>query len=319
MINNNNENKITSNEMKTNKLITHNGAFHADEIFSSAALSILLEKRGEGYEIVRTRDEQIIESGDYVFDVGGIYDKEKNRFDHHQPGGAGSRVIKSENNKEESIEYSSFGLVWGRFGVEICGNQQIADLIDKKLVAPVDAFDNGFDLAESEYEVSPYLLQHVFMALEPTWQEGNEKRDKMFFKCVDIAKIILSREIIKTTDALLAEKLVMNIYKDAEDKRIVVLPQDYPYEDILYKLPEPLYVIYPRKTDNTWGVKAVREDAKMFKNRKDFPKTWGGLWDEELQKITGVSDAVFCHRGLFLVVVKSKEGAVQLAKLALAS
>ncbi len=43
----------------------------------------------------------------------------------------------------------------------------------------------------------------------------------------------------------------------------------------------------------------------------------GGLRDEELQKITGVEDAVFCHKGLFLAVSKSKEGAVKLAELAL--
>ena len=39
--------------------------------------------------------------------------------------------------------------------------------------------------------------------------------------------------------------------------------------------------------------------------------------DETLQKVTGVEDAVFCHKGLFLAVAKSKEGAIKLAELAL--
>jgi len=36
-----------------------------------------------------------------------------------------------------------------------------------------------------------------------------------------------------------------------------------------------------------------------------------------LQKITGVSDAFFCHKGLFLAVTGSKESAIKLAELAL--
>ena len=84
--------------------------------------------------------------------------------------------------------------------------------------------------------------------------------------------------------------------------------------------PEPLFVIYPREVyKNYWAVKAVRNDPKTFINRKDFPKSWAGLRDEELQKISGVSDAIFCHRGLFLAVAKTKEGAIKLAQIAVES
>ena len=112
--------------METNnkKLITHNGSFHADDIFACATLSLMLEKAGEKFEVIRTRDEEIIKTGDYVFDVGGIYDENLNRFDHHQIGGAGKR--------QGGIEYSSFGLVWKKFGEEICGSKEVALTIDKK-------------------------------------------------------------------------------------------------------------------------------------------------------------------------------------------
>ena len=63
----------------------------------------------------------------------------------------------------------------------------------------------------------------------------------------------------------------------------------------------------------------MRKEKNSFKNRKDFPTIWAGLRDEKLQKVTGVSDSIFCHRGLFLAVAKSKEGAVKLAKLALSA
>ena len=292
------------------KLVTHNGSFHSDDIFACATLSILLEKKGETFKIIRTRDEEIIKNGDYVFDVGGIYDAEKNRFDHHQKGGAGDR--------ENGIGYSSFGLVWKTYGEKICESKRVAEMIDKKLVQPIDAFDNGISLVELKHEITPYLIQHMFLAMHLTWRENKSKTDEMFLKCVEIAKVILKREIIQTTDALLAEADLIKIYENTSDKRIIVLDKKYPYEEILNRFPEPIYVVFQRPDEyKFWEVEAVRDNFKSFVNRKDFPKAWAGLREEELQKISGVSDAIFCHRGIFMAIAKSKEGAIKLAQIAL--
>ena len=305
--------------MKKIKLITHNGSFHADDVFACATLILYIEKNNKnfsaqgrpvsGWEIIRTRDEEIIKSGDYVFDVGGIYDESMNRFDHHQPGGAGKR--------ENGIEYSSFGLVWKKFGMEICKDKKSPILIDERLVAPIDAGDNGFDLVENKHQIAPYFIQHAMFSMRPTWRETDLNEDEMFLKSVSFAKEILSREIIQIQDGILAEDLVIAAYNNAPDKRIIVLDKNYPYEYILNNFPLPLYVIYFKASSNRWMAHAVRQDPKTFKNRKDFPKSWAGLRDEELQKITGVPDAVFCHRGLFLAVAESKEGAIKLAQIAL--
>jgi len=50
-----------------------------------------------------------------------------------------------------------------------------------------------------------------------------------------------------------------------------------------------------------------------------FPKEWADLTDRKLVNITKVKDAVFCHRGLFIIVAKSKGGAIKLTELALKS
>ncbi|MDO8659700.1 MAG: MYG1 family protein [Candidatus Parcubacteria bacterium] len=292
------------------KLVTHNGSFHADDVFATATLGLYLEKKGEVFEVIRTRDEELINNADYVFDVGGIYDEEKKRFDHHQIGGAGKR-----NN---GIEYSSFGLIWKKFGIDICENKKVVDAVDKKLVAPIDAGDNGMNLVENKNEVSPYLLQYFCSAMHPTWREEDLNKDEMFLKSVEIAKIILSREIIQSKDAIMVEDKVIDIYNNSQDKRIIILDKNYPYGEILSNFSEPLFVIYPRE-DGFYTVKAIRNDMNSFKNRKDLPSSWAGLRDEELQKITGVEDVVFCHRGLFITVAKTKEGAIELAKKALAS
>ena len=292
------------------KLITHDGSFHSDDIFACAALSILFKKRGKNFKIIRTRKEEIIEKGDYVFDIGGIYDPKNNRFDHHQNGGAGSR--------ENGIAYSSFGLIWETYGIEISGSDKVAKMIEEKLVEPIDAFDNGQNLVELKHKIVPYLIQHMFLAMHLTWREDKKKIDKMFLKSVEIAKVILEREIIQCTDALLAEETLIKAYQDALDKRIVVLEKKYPYEEILNRFKEPLFVVFERSDENKyWEAEAVRDNFKSFINRKNFPISWAGLREDELQKVSGVSDAIFCHKGLFMVVAKSREGAIKLAEIAL--
>ena len=78
-------------------------------------------------------------------------------------------------------------------------------------------------------------------------------------------------------------------------------------EDFIDKLPD----------DPLLAGLTICEKLHTFNNRKNFPQDWAGLRDEELQKVTQVSDAIFCHRGLFLAVAKSKEGAIALAEKAL--
>lgn len=302
---------LTMKMAKIKKLITHDGPFHTDDIFAAATLSILFERQGETFEIIRTRDPQIIKAGDYVFDVGGIYDAELNRFDHHQIGGAGKR--------ENSIEYSSFGLVWKKFGLEVSQSEDVYNILDEHLVSAIDADDNGFNLFEKKYETSPFLIQDFFKLLRPTWRESSLDYDKNFLEAVNIAKIVLARSIAHGKDKVLARQLLAKAYEEAENKKIIVLDNYYPFGEVFDKLPEPLFVIFPKEDKSNWVVKAVDKEGVDFKNRKDLPKSWSGLTDQALVKVTGVSDAIFCHRGLFIAVAKSKEGAIKLAQIAIES
>lgn len=295
------------------KLVTHDGSFHTDDVFACATLSLMLEKHNKKFEIIRTRDEDIINSGDYVFDVGGVYDEKTNRFDHHQVGGAGKR----ENN----IGYSSFGLVWKKFGAELSGKQEIADFIERKIVIPVDANDNGVDLFKNNFEnILPYILQDVVATFSPTALEDLEK-DKQFMKALSWAKEILAREIKKGNDQEEITKIIRGFYEKSEDKRLIVIdkPKVSRFEiwDALQDFPEPLFAVYGDKED--WSVVAMRKEKNGFGNRKDLPKSWAGLRKKELQDATGVQDAVFCHNNLFMSVAKSKEGAIKLAQIAVES
>ena len=66
-----------------------------------------------------------------------------------------------------------------------------------------------------------------------------------------------------------------------------------------------------------WRVSAVPKEVGTFENKKDLPDAWAGKSGVELAKITGVEDAIFCHRGKFIAAAKSFEGAKKLVELAL--
>lgn len=291
------------------RIITHSGNFHTDEVFACAALSILLDDRGEAYEIIRTRDPEVIKTGDLVVDIGGEHDTSRGRFDHHQAGGAGAR--------ENGIEYSSLGLVWDYFGEELCGSKRVADAIDRRLVQPIDAADNGTAVYEQVFEgVHPYLIHDIIVAYRPSWKEG-ERHDVQFREMMEIARHILKREMLVETDKQEGEELVRHAYEQAEDKRVIILDGHYPWEDVLNDYAEPLYVVKPdHQNGGNWKVKAVRDDMHSFVSRKSLPEHWAGKRNGALEEATGIADAVFCHNDLFIAVAKTKEGALEMARIA---
>ncbi len=290
-------------------IATHDGMFHSDDVFAVATLLFLLDTAPVLTAIVRTREEDLIHKADFVVDVGAVYDAEKNRFDHHQEGGAGKRP--------NGIPYAAFGLVWQKFGKNVAGSEDVAALIDKSLVASIDSSDNGTDIYKKTFaDVGPYLVDDYLHNIRPTWQEGTETLDARFLEAVGVARQVLKREIAHMQAFVAAEAQVCKAYDVAADKRLIVLDAFYPHEKILASYPEPQFAVFPR-LDGSWNVKAIRDDVASFKNRKDFPESWAGKRDSELAQVTGVSDALFCHNGRFMAVAKSKQGAIRLAELAL--
>lgn len=296
---------------KNKILVTHNGAFHADDLFATATLSIL--NKGN-IKVVRTRDPKVIESADYVFDVGGIYDPEKNRFDHHQKGGAGSR--------SNGIPYASFGLVWKKYGEQLCGSKEVADKIDEKIACSIDAIDNGVDISRSLFDgIVPYFADQVFLDYIPTWKESNKNIDSIFIEQAKKVQALLQREIEIAKADIEGKSIIINAYNDSKDKRIIIINENFPrylYQNTLSSLPEPMYLVFPSGHSSVWKIEAIKKSVDTMESRKPFPESWRGVFDaDKLREISGISDIIFCHRGGFLTETLSKEGAIKLAEKAL--
>lgn len=70
-------------KMSNRKVIgTHDGKFHCDEVLACALLKLLPEYSDA--IIKRTRDQTILDTCDIVVDVGGVFNPETHRYDHHQ-------------------------------------------------------------------------------------------------------------------------------------------------------------------------------------------------------------------------------------------
>ena len=287
--------------MNDKTIVTHNGNFHADDVFSIAALKTIFPS----FTLIRTRDLDIIAKADIVIDVGGEYDAETGRFDHHQRGGAGQR--------ENGIPYSSFGLMWMKYGLDICqGNQEVANAVDAGLVSKIDAIDCGH--VEGIYE--GISLSQTISMFNPTWQEDSHF-DSCFDEAVDFASRVLTRFIASASGGISAKTIVAKAIDNAQDPRVIVLEKYTPWKRTVHALSEKaLYIIYPSQTGQ-WRIQTVPVEPGSFEDRKPLPAEWAGLSDKALQEVTGIDDAMFCHNGLFIAGAESFESTMKMAAIAL--
>lgn len=295
---------------------THDGVFHADDVFACAALTVLYPHA----KIVRSRDANDLANCTYVVDVGNEYDPDRGRYDHHQRGRAGAQ--------DGGVFYSAFGLVWKHHGPAICSTQdvpeefayEVAEIVRKRLVAPVDAIDNGqrpkLDPNASQY-IPTCSVSAVVSSFNPTWletQDGWQARYG-FKSALDLCSWLLRRFIADAWARAKADSVLQKLNEAGE--QIVLLEQPMSWQNTL-RHPNTMFVVFPAQGDaGRWVAQAVPVKPGGFENRKSFPATWAGLRDEELQQIADEPDARFCHNNLYLVVAASQEGAVRLARKAL--
>ncbi|MES2623190.1 MAG: MYG1 family protein [Patescibacteria group bacterium] len=314
-------------DKKTLNLVTHSSNFHADDIFATSVLKIYFAYAYPKIKlsIQRSIDPKVIQAADIVYDIGKIYDTKKLRFDHHQTGGADTR--------ENGIRYAAFGLVWKHFGLEVCKfhtekisgkkatSKQAAaqfSIVEKTLVSHIDGMDNGqLTYKELYTDVVPLTFDRYFQLCKISASamyagdivKTNKAFDTEFFKLVEtsieILKNILTYAFYKEQD----ESKAIKAYEKAVDKRLVIADRFYYFN--FAKFPEPLVIVYPDARGG-WAAKVVEKEGALYDARFYFPKEWAGLTDGDLEKVSGVSGAQFCHNARFLATADTKKGVLEL-------
>ena len=303
--------------MTVTQLVTHSGAFHADELLSSVILTRLFPDAA----VIRTRDRDLTTpaEGRVIYDVGREYDADRNIFDHHQPDAP---------LREEGQPLSSFGLVWRHFGMDYLAMLDIpedhrADVFrsfDQGFVLPIDLVDNGV-LATSTAGpmLSDLTLPALLESLKPVFDDqSSDADDRAFHAALQIARAFVEARIQRKASKLRAESMVMAAIERAGDGKVLELPMGMPFRSAVLKAGADhlLFVATPRS--DGWTLTGIRLAEDGFDLRADLPAAWAGLTDEALEEASGVKGAKFCHNGRFIAVADSREAIMQLADLAVA-
>ena len=308
-------------------IATHSGKFHADDVWAVMVLDLLFPES----ELVRTRDAARIAAADFAVDVGGIWEPKSGRFDHHQKGFAGAR--------QSGVLYASAGLVWREYGPRCVARlaqkhvghaltdkdaQDIAHAIDADVVQYLDMSDTG----TARNAPGGYGLSAVVSGFNLNWldeqQAGGgaaveELRQRQFLRAMEFMADVLVNQVRYRVGSMLAAALV-RAGKRLEGGRLLFLENAaLPWSSIVRKeMPEVLFVVSHSIAENRCMLHTVPATADTFEARRDLPAAWAGLQGAELAAACGVVDAIFCHNGRFIAAATSFDGALQMARLALA-
>lgn len=320
------------------KIGTHSGVFHCDEVLACYMLKTLPQYKDA--TIVRSRDQDILNTCDIVVDVGGEYDHSRHRYDHHMRDfkQTASSVI-NKPGYDWTIKLSSAGLIYCHFGQEII-KQIVPEIVDEKeieaifkkvydtLIQEIDAIDNGVPMFDGEprYRIHTNLSSRV-KGLNPPWnnKEGIDV-DEQFRKAMALvgsefvefityaAKVWLpSRNLVK--DALL------NRFEVDPSGEIVELKQPSTWTEHMFDLEKELnidpiikYVVFK---DDSYRIQGVPVQLGSFVCRMFLPEEWAGLRNEDLDKASGIEGCVFVHSVRFIGGNKTREGVLAMAKKAL--
>lgn len=290
---------------KTVKTIgTHDGSFHTDDVFSVATLLMLYPSA----KVTRTRDANVLNKQDIVVDVGGVYDDSTLRYDHHQLG--------YKESHKNGILRCGFGLIWKHYGMHLAKTDFVFNAIDDGLVATIDGLDNGQQIYNNDkygtnvHTISDYIENHNPTNRNPSYEQYNTA----FFATVPLAQDYLIILIKKFQQQEADSRLFDSYYAKSDSEKYVVLPESINFANAVYKYAKLLYVIFKRP-DGDWCVRAVAKNPKEpFVQKKPFPNDWRAKTNADLQKVTGVKTAKFCHRAGFLAVTTNKDDAILLAQ-----
>ena len=297
--------KLTKNINEAN-CITHSGTFHADEIFATLILSKIMQK------ITLIRVQEVREKPNenvLVYDIGA------GKYDHHQFGGNGER--------ENGIKYAAAGLIWKEFGRNLLENYNVEDIdyvwnyIDKNLIQFIDSNDNG-QLPKLQADYRNVHLSYIIGLFNSKWDEEVDN-DENFMRALEIANTIFEEFLSDTFSKMKAKKIVDKAIEESKDG-IVILKKYVPWKEFIVnseneKAKDINFVVFPSKRGG-YNVYAVPIEIGSFENRKSLPQSWRGKRDEELQRVTGVKTARFCHNAGFICSCETMEDAINLAYLA---
>ncbi len=256
-------------------VVTHDGVFHSDEVFSVALLRLFYNN----IDIIRTRNGWILEKAvenpeAFVLDVGGQYDPDKRNFDHHQQGAP------------EGM--STISLLFKALFPEYNNDPQLGIFYDR-LVKGINEWDQGN--IDRFPDGHPLHLPQVISGFN---RVGKPEQDSQFLKAVEFAWQVAANEMNTAAEVLHARD-VWNCKEALDDKTALLNENCIFWRSIQGSNPRFKYIVQP--ADNNWSVVSV--DNRRYP-LPEIPENTRGLR--------------FQHKDRFIKVFDSIEPALNYAK-----
>lgn len=278
----------------------HDGRFHADDVFSIAALKLLCKS----VEPIRTRDTSLLASCDMRVDVGDVYDPASMNFDHHQA----SFTIRHQPPYKRTLANGSvvewtrgakragFGLIWLHYGVGVVRQVlkaythpeviqsfrrydyvSIWESIDRGLVSYIDAQDNGearefyletspfrnYDVARIIGDMNPTAIETIHMSIE----DVRILEYNSFMRAVKFAIKVLKRLIMEEADQTWYAQQFGNYVSSMDpNEHILVLPHFIPWGRAYAKMgnaTNSIYMVVFPTSSGSW----MCQTPKYYKHR----------------------------------------------------
>jgi uncharacterized UPF0160 family protein len=278
---------------------THDGTFHADEVTACALLLAfdLIDRD----KILRSRDLSKIDQCEYVCDVGGIYNPQAKRFDHHQNDYKG--------------DLASAGMVALYLKDRNFIDQKFYDFLNRSFICGVDAHDNGRVTIEPGVCTFSMVISNF---VPPDYEVSSEEMTKAFFRALEFAEGHVRRVLDRYGYVEDCREAVSKAMKQGGP--VLLFEKAMPWLDVFFDMDgerhPAQFVIMP--SGNHWKLRGIPPNSKdRMKVRIPLPESWAGLMGEELKKASGISGAVFCHKGRFISVWETKDDALKALNLIL--
>ncbi|OQS54437.1 metal-dependent protein hydrolase domain-containing protein [Ecytonucleospora hepatopenaei] len=314
-------------KLKPLKFITHSDSFHADEIIATAFLLEVYNDRD--VELVRSRDMNVIETGDIVYDVGFVCDPKKKRFDHHMA------TFTETFNDKYNVKLSSAGLIFKYYHKELftkkfnfnCYTKEVQEFITDKIYReyflPADALDNGYDFHYDLLGIEsarPRSIQDMVAAYNVHFIESAKNYEAVqltnFSRALEMVREDLKNYLSFIFESYACEmEEAMREIKENKNKNIFIPNKNYNrslLQDLLDNHDEVKFVIFTK--GKNYRIYAVNKKGKQFETRCPLKKEWRGTRDEELQKISGISEITFVHATGFTGGASTLEAAIKMCE-----
>lgn len=258
---------------------THGGQSHMDDMASAGLLKAIFPE----IEIKRLgfKEEPVYGDDTIVFDVGF------GEFDHHQ---------KYHKRHEDGSSYCALSLLWEKFGLELCSNNEyMYNKIYRAVIKPIEITDT----TGAQNPLSTFFR----------FKNASDTPIEAFNRTVEEMTLFFNG--VKEECKRIAPELerAKQFYDEELDGAVYSLPVDEPFiqTDIIAQLSDKI-LYYVHKSDrapDNYNIIAVGDDGN---NRKLIPLPGMSVSNpEEAKKLEefGLMGVLFLHTNRFIMVCDS--------------